>query len=87
MRKIGSPLKTLIFVFAAFALSAVTHQAGACDYGVHADNAAATVVVCDNGACAAVPTAQEAAATEPAAPKVADEPTDPAPITVADRHQ
>ena len=40
-------MKKMIFVFAAFALSAVTDQAVACDWGVHADNKAATVVVCD----------------------------------------
>ncbi len=77
-------MKKTLFVFAAFAFSAVTHQAVACDWGVHAGNSAATVVVCDNSGCAAVPTAQEAATTEPAAPKVADEPANPAPITVAD---
>ena len=77
-------MKKMLFVFAAFALSAVSHQAVACDWGVHASNSAATVVVCDTGGCSAVPTAQEAAATEPAAPKVADESANPAPITVAD---
>jgi len=75
-------MKKMFFVFAAFALSAVSHQAMACDWGVHARNSAATVVVCDNSGCAAVPTAQEAATTEPTAPKVADESA--APITVAD---
>ncbi len=73
------------FVFAAFVLSAVSHQAVACDWGAHAANNNATVVVCDSSGCAAVPTAQQAATTEPTTPKVADEPANPAPLTVADQ--
>jgi hypothetical protein len=70
-------MKRIILVFVAFALSAVTHQAAyARDWGVQADVAAPTVVVCDNSGCAAAP--QEAsscsgancAALEPLALKV-----------------
>jgi len=78
-------MKKMIFVFAAFALSAVSHEAVACDWGAHAANSNATVVVCDKGGCAAVPTAQQAATTEPATPKVADESANPTPLTVADQ--
>ena len=70
-------MKKIVFVFAAFALSAASQQALACDYGVHAHNSASTVVVCDNNGCAAVQPAQEAAV-----PKVTD---DSAPTTVAQK--
>jgi hypothetical protein len=80
------PMKT-ITLFTALALgTAVTQQAMACDWNqLHANNAPATVVVCDNGSCRAVEpsTAQQAATTEPTAPTVAAEPADPAPVTVA----
>jgi hypothetical protein len=75
-----------ITLFAALALgAAMTQQAVACDWGLHADNTSATVVVCDNGACRAVEPsiAQQAATTEPAAPTVPAEPASPAPVTVA----
>jgi hypothetical protein len=78
-------MKKMIFVFAAFALSAVSHEAFACDWGAHAANSNATVVVCDKGVCAAVSTAQQAATTEPTTPKVADESANPTPLTVADQ--
>jgi len=62
----------------------MTQQAVACDWGLHADSTNATVVVCDNGNCHAVePSIAQQAATEPAAPPVAAEPVDPAPVTVA----
>ena len=61
-------MKKIVFVFAAFALSVATHQALACDWGVHAHNATSTVVSCDGNGCTAVQPAQEAAA-----PKIADE--------------
>ena len=77
-------MKKIPFAFAAFALWAVTHQAVACEWGVHAGNSAATVVVCDNSGCSGVRHAQEATTTEPVAPRVADESANPAPITVAD---
>jgi hypothetical protein len=72
-------MKKTVFVLAAFALSAVTHQALACDWGVHAHNATSTVVSCDGNGCAAVQPAQEAAA-----PKSADEAA-PASTTVAQK--
>ena len=75
-----------ITLFAALALgTAMTQQAMACDWGLHADSTNATVVVCDNGACRAVEpsTAQQAATTEPAAPTVPAEPASPTPVTVA----
>jgi hypothetical protein len=80
-------MKKIVFVFAAFALSAATHQAMACDWGVHAHNSSATVVSCDNNGCTAVQPSQEAAATETAAPeapapKTADE---AGPTTVAQK--
>jgi len=78
-------MKKLIFVFAAFALSAVSHQAVACDLGAHAANNNATVVVCDKSGCPAVPTSQQAATSEPTTPKVVDESANPAPLTVADQ--
>jgi hypothetical protein len=77
-------MKKFSFVLAAFALSAVSHQAVACDWGAHAANNA-TVVVCDSSGCAAVRTAQQAATTELTAPKAADESANPAPLTVADQ--
>jgi hypothetical protein len=80
-------MKKIVFVFAAFALSAATHQAMACDWGVHAYNSSATVVSCDNNGCSAVQPSQETAATETAAPeapapKTADE---AGPTTVAQK--
>ena len=65
-------MKKMTLVFAAFAISVTTHQAFACDWGAHAANNNATVVVCDKSGCAAVPTGQQAATTEPTTPKVAD---------------
>jgi hypothetical protein len=73
-------MKKIVFVFAALALSAASHQALACDWGVHAHNATATVVACDNNGCAAVQPTQEAAA-----PKVTDEAASQAPTTVAQK--
>jgi hypothetical protein len=78
-------MKKLILVFAAFALSVASHQAVACDWGAHAANKNATVVVCDHSGCAAAPTAQQAAATQPTTPKVANETANPVPLTVADQ--
>jgi hypothetical protein len=75
-----------ITLFAALALgAAMTQQAVACDWGLHADSTNATVVVCENGACRGVEPSitQQAATTEPTAPTVAAEPADPAPVTVA----
>ncbi len=74
-----------ITLFAALALgTAMTQQALACDWGLHADSTNATVVVCDNGNCRAVePSIAQQAATEPAASLAAAEPVDPAPVTVA----
>ena len=75
-----------ITLFAALALAtAMTQQAVACDWGLHADGTNATVVVCDNATCRAVEPsiAQQAATTEPAAPTVPAEPANPAPVTVA----
>ena len=66
-----------ITLFAALALgTAMTQQAVACDWGLHAGSTNATVVVCDNGACRPVEpsSAQQAATTEPTAPPVAAEP-------------
>jgi hypothetical protein len=79
------PMKTMM-LFAALALgTAMTQQAVACDWGLHADSTNATVVVCDNGACRAVEPsrAQQAATTEPTAPTAAAEPAEPGPVTVA----
>ncbi len=76
-------MKKITFVFAAFAIS--SNQAVACDWGAHAANNNAMVVVCDNSGCTAVPTAQQAALTEATTPKVADESAKPAPLTVADQ--
>jgi hypothetical protein len=76
----------MIFVFAAFAVSVASHQAMACDWGAHAADNNATVVVCDKSGCTAVPTTQQAATTEPTTPKAADESADPAPLTVAEQH-
>ena len=78
-------MKKTIFVFTALALSVASHQAVACDWGAHASNSNATVVVCDNKGCAAVPTTQQAATTEPTTPKVADELTNPTRLTAADQ--
>ena len=80
-------MKKIVFVFAAFALSAATHQAMACDWGVHAHNATSNVVSCDGNGCTAVQPTQEAAAPEATAPeapapKVADEAS---PVTVAQK--
>jgi hypothetical protein len=76
-----------ITLFAVLALgSVVTQQALACDWNqLHANNTPSTVVVCDNGGCRALEssTTQQAATTEPAAPTVAAEAADPAPVTVA----
>jgi hypothetical protein len=77
-------MKKITFVFAAFAIAIGSHQAVACDWGAHAANNA-TIVVCDNSGCAAPPTAQQAALTEPTTPTVAEESTKPAPLTVADQ--
>jgi len=79
------PMKT-ITLFAALALgTAMTQQAVACDWGLHADSKSATVVVCDNSVCRAVEPsiARQAATTEPAAPTIAAEPANPAPVTLA----
>jgi hypothetical protein len=78
-------MKKMTFVFAAFAISVTSHHAFACDWGAHAANTNATVVVCDKSGCAAVSTTQQAATTDPATPKVADESANPVPLTVADR--
>ena len=78
-------MKKITFVFAAFAISVASHQAVACDWGAHASNNNATVVVCDKSGCVAAPTTQQAAATEPTTPKVTDESANPAPVTVADQ--
>ena len=78
-------MKTMT-LFAALALgTAITQQAVACDWGLHAGSTNATVVVCDNGACRPVEpsSAQLAATTEPTAPPVAAEPAEPGPVTVA----
>jgi hypothetical protein len=75
-------MKKLVSVLAALVVSVVSHQAMACDWGAHAANNRATVVVCDNNGCAAVPTAQQAAAPEPARSTVAN---DAAPVIVADQ--
>ena len=75
-----------IIMFAALALTTATQQAVACDWNqLHANNAPATVVVCDNGGCRAVESAttQQAATPQPAAPALAAEPADPTPVTVA----
>ena len=80
-------MKKTTFVFAAFALSAASHQAVACDWGAHASNNNATVVVCDKSGCRAAPTTQQAATTEPTTPTVADESANPAPLTVADQRK
>jgi hypothetical protein len=72
-------MKKIVFVFAAFALSVATHQALACDWGVHAHNATSTVVSCNGSGCAAVQPTQEAAA-----PKSADD-AGPAGTTVAQK--
>ena len=74
----------MIFVFAAFAVSVASHQATACDWGAHAANNNATVVVCDKSGCKPVPTTQQAATTEPTTPKDAGKSVDPAPLTVAE---
>ena len=75
-------MKKIVFVFAAFALSAATHQAMACDWGAHAHNSPATVVSCDNNGCTAVQPSQETAAPEAPAPKMADQ---AGPTTVAQK--
>jgi hypothetical protein len=76
-----------ITLFAALALSSVVaQQAVACEWNqLHANNTHSTVVVCDNGSCRALESAttQQAATSEPAAPPVAAEPADPAPVAVA----
>jgi hypothetical protein len=78
-------MKRMIFVFVAFSISTMSHQALACDWGAHAANGKATVVVCDKSGCTAVPTAQQAATTEPTTPKVVNEPPNQTPLTVADQ--
>jgi hypothetical protein len=78
-------MKRMIFVLAAFSISTMSHQALACDWGAHAANSNATVVLCDKSGCTAVPTAQQAATTEPTTPKVAVETANPVPLTVADQ--
>ena len=76
-----------IIMFAGLALgAAVTQPAVACDWNqLHANSSPATVVVCDNGSCRGVESAttQQADTPQPAAPAVAVEPADPAPVTVA----
>jgi hypothetical protein len=79
------PMKT-ITLFAALAFgTAMTQQAVACDWGLHADRTNATVVVCDNGNCSSVEPsiAQQAAPSEPTAPTVAEASDNPAPVAVA----
>jgi hypothetical protein len=73
-------MKKIIFGFAALALSAATHQALACDWGLHADSSSATVVACDNSGCAPVPPTQQSAA-----PTIADEAASPTPTAVAEK--
>jgi hypothetical protein len=79
-------MKKLV-IAAAFAFAAAaTQQAFACDWNqLHANNAPATSVVCDNGGCRAIEpsTTQQATTTEPTAPTVAAEPAEPAPVTLA----
>lgn len=85
-------MKTILILAAAALGAAITHQAVACE--LHTANASSTVVVCSNDTCSAVPltTAQEpadcsganCAKPEPAAPKLAEEPANPAPTTVVD---
>jgi hypothetical protein len=79
-------MKKLV-VAAAFAFAAgATQQAFACDWNqLHANNAPATAVVCDNGGCRALEpsTTQQATITEPTAPTVAAEPAEPVPVTLA----
>jgi hypothetical protein len=74
-------MKKIVFVLAAFALSAASHQALACDFGLHARNAAPTVATCDGSDCTPIPSTQESAA----APKVADETASSTPTTVAQK--
>lgn len=58
-----------IIMFAGLALgSAVMQQAVACDWNqLHANNAPATVVVCDNGGCRAVESATTSTCSHTAA--------------------
>jgi hypothetical protein len=77
-------MKKIVFVCAAFTLFAATQQAPACDWGLHAHDAAATIVACDANGCAALPSTQEAAAPE-STDKSADQATSPAPTTVAQK--
>jgi hypothetical protein len=77
--------KLVVLAALAFALGTV-HQASACDFGMHAANAAPVVVACSGNNCGtdATATRQPAAKPEPAAPTVAtDKPMAP-PVTVAD---
>jgi len=71
-------MKKIVFVLAVFALSAATHQALACDWGLHAYTAAPTIVACDNSGCAPLPPAQESASV-----KTADDAASLAPTAVA----
>jgi hypothetical protein len=73
-------MKKIVFVLAVFALSAATHQALACDWGLHTDSAAQTIVACDNNGCAPVPPTQESAAA-----KAADEAASSRPTTIAEK--
>jgi hypothetical protein len=69
----------------AFALAVSTANSQACDFGMHAANAAPVVVVCDGSGCTAAPTTQQAAADpEASAPPAATEATSSEPVTVAD---
>jgi hypothetical protein len=79
-------MKKLAVAAALAFAAAATQQAFACDWNqLHADNAPATSVVCDNGGCRAIEpsTTQQATTTEPTAPTVAAEPAEPAPVTLA----
>jgi hypothetical protein len=74
-------MKKLALLTTFLLVSAMT-QAVACEWEkVHASGQNATVVACAGGACVAQPqTTQQ----EPVAPQIADEPTEPAPTTIAD---
>ena len=74
--------KLVVLAALAFAFGTV-HQASACDFGMHAANAAPAVVACSGNNCATDATATQQPA-EPTAPTVAtDKPLAP-PVTVAD---
>jgi hypothetical protein len=71
-------------IVAAFVLSAMTgYQAAACDWEREAANAPAAVADCSGSNCATEQTTGALKPAEPAQQKIADEPANEAPTTLA----